>query len=221
MFSKVLIADDLVSVNTGVHTVLSQLAIPKIEQVNYCDDAFLQIKAALKYATPFELLITDLSFKVDHRDQKIKTGDALAIQLKASHPDLKIIVYSIEDKPQLVRHLIYRHGIDGYVCKGRRGLTELTEAVRAVYSNKTYVSPHLETALRGKSVLEIDDYDIELLKQLANGLVMDEIARKFKEEERKPFSPSAIEKRMGTLRTQFGAKNSTQLIAKAKDLGLI
>lgn len=221
MFSKVLIADDLVSINTGVHSILSPLGISHIDRVNYCDDAWLKILAAQKNNQPYELLITDLSFKTDHREQKIKSGDALAIQVKATYPDLKIIVYTIEEKPQIVRNLIQKHHINGYVCKGRQGLQQLTEAVEDVYNEKTYVSPQLVSALHTKSVLEIDDYDIELLKQLANGLVQDEIADYFREHHIKPASLSAIEKRLGILRSQFDAKNVTQLIAKAKDLGLI
>lgn len=221
MFSKVLIADDLVSINAGVHTFLSHMGIAVIDRVNYCDDALLKIMAAEQNGHPYELLITDLSFKADHREQKISSGDALAIHLKTRDPDLKIIVYTIEEKPQMVRHLVQVHDIDGYVNKGRYGLQELSMAVGEVYANKTYVSPHLTTVLRKKSVLEIDDYDIALLNQLANGLVQDEIADYFKEHNIKPSSLSAVEKRLGNLRTQFAAKNGTQLIAKAKDLGLI
>ncbi len=221
MFSKVLIADDLVSINVGVHTFLSHLGIRLIDRVNYCDDALLRIQAAVREGEPYELLITDLSFKTDHREQKIKSGDALAIHLKAAYPDLKIIVYTIEDKPQIVRNLIQKHQMDGYVNKGRYGLQELSYAVGDVFGGKTYLSPHLVPFLTNTYVLEIDDYDIALLQHLAEGLVQDEIASSFKNQGIKPYSLSSIEKHLGVLRTQFGAKNGTQLVAKAKDLGLI
>lgn len=221
MFSKVLIADDLVSVNSGVHSVLEPMGIQQIDRVNYCDDAWLKILAAAREGKPYELLITDLSFKTDHREQKIKSGDALAIELKTLHPDLKIIVYTIEEKPQLVRNLIQKHHINGYVCKGRQGLQQLKEAVEDVDQGKTYVSPQLVSVLHSKSVLEISEYDIALLRELADGYLQDEIAEKFKKQGIKPASLSAIEKRLLTLRTQFNAKNGTQLIAISKDLGLI
>lgn len=221
MFSKVLIADDLVSINAGVHTFLSHMGIAVIDRVNYCDDALLKIQAAMRDQHPYELLITDLSFKADHRKQKISSGDALAIYLKTHYPNLKIIIYTIEEKPQIVRSLIQKHHIDGYVTKGRNGLQELAVAVGGVYANTTFVSPHLLPALQKKAVLEIDDYDIALLKLLASGLVQDEIAYYFKEHQIKPNSLSAVEKRLGLLRNQFDAKNGTQLVAKAKDLGLI
>lgn len=221
MFSKVLIADDLVSVNSGVHSVLEPLGIQQIDRVNYCDDAWLKILAAAREGKPYELLITDLSFKTDHREQKIKSGDALAIELKTLHPDLNIIVYTIEEKPQLVRNLVLKHHINGYVCKGRQGLQQLTEAVEDVDQGKTYVSPQLVSVLHSKSVLEISEYDIALLRELADGYLQDEIAVKFKKQGVKPASLSAIEKRLLTLRNQFNAKNGTQLIAISKDLGLI
>lgn len=221
MFSKAIIADDLVSINAGVHTFLSHLGIRLIDRVNYCDDALLRIQAAEKDGEPYELLITDLSFKADHRDQKIKSGEELAIHIKAAYPDLKIIVYTIEDKPQTVRTFMQKHHVEGYVNKGRYGLQELSSAVGEVFAGRIYVSPHLAPVLAGKSLLEIDDYDIALLKHLADGMVQDEIAHSFKIQDIKPFSLSSIEKRLGMLRTQFDAKNGTQLVAKAKDLGLI
>lgn len=48
MYSTVIIADDLVSINAGVHTFLSHLSIRLIDSVNYCDDALLRIHAAEK-----------------------------------------------------------------------------------------------------------------------------------------------------------------------------
>ena len=52
MFSKVLISDDLGSINQGVISVLEGLGIENIHQVQYCDDAFLKIKRAELDAKP-------------------------------------------------------------------------------------------------------------------------------------------------------------------------
>ena len=61
MFKKVLVSDDLVSINLGIYTVLEQLKIPTIDTVQYCDDAFLKLKKAHLDGNPFDLLISDLS----------------------------------------------------------------------------------------------------------------------------------------------------------------
>lgn len=221
MFSKVLIADDLESINRGVSSVLQKRGIPEVHQVNYCDDAYLKVLAAEKGGQPYDLIITDLSFKHDHREQKIQSGDGLALALKLRYPELKIIVYSVEERLPLVRKLIQSHGVEAYVCKGRRGLLELEMAVVHLEQNKVYLSPQVSAALSRKTLMEIEDYDIHLLQQLAQGMVQDEIAGFLKERNIKPFSLSAVEKRIGLLRIHFGCKNVTQLIATAKDLGLI
>lgn len=221
MFSKVLIADDLESISRGVFSVLNSRGVPVVHQVNYCDDAYLKVLAAIKDEKPYDLIITDLSFKNDHRAQKIQSGDELALALKLKYPRLKIIVYSVEERLPLVRKLIQSHGVEAYVCKGRRGLLELEMAVAHLEQNKVYVSPQVSAALSRKTVMEIEDYDIHLLQQLAQGMLQDEIAGFLKEHNIKPYSLSAVEKRIGLLRIHFGSKNVTQLIATAKDLGLI
>ncbi len=221
MFRHVLIADDLGSITQGVYAALEGIGITTIDKVHYCDDAYLKVKAALQKGTPYDLVITDLSFKADHRQQILSSGEALSEILKREHPEIKVIVYSVEDRLQRVRTLIQKYKVDAYVCKGRHGLKELAIAVQTVWEGNSYLSPQVAQAVSRKSALEIDDYDIELLKQLANGLAQDEIAEYFKENQIKPASLSTIEKQLHKLRTQFKARNATQLVATAKDLGLI
>lgn len=221
MFKKVLIADDLGSVNKGVLSTLERLKINSVGQVQYCDDAYLKIKSAVKNKNAYDLLITDLSFKADHRAQKYPSGEALVEVLKQEHPSLKIIVYSIEDRLQKVRKLFHMFDVDAYVCKGRNGLKELAKAINATYNNKRYLSPQVKQALDNKQDLEIDDYDIDLIKQLSQGLSQDEISARFKSKNISPSSLSSIEKRLNKLRIQFNAKNAIHLVTIAKDLGLI
>jgi len=221
MFKKILVAEDMDDINKGVRSTLSELHIKNTVHVQYCDDAHLRIKKALKDEEPFELLITDLSFKVDHREQKYPSGEDLIEILKHVQPDLKIIVYSVEDRLQKVRYLIDKFGINAYVCKGRRGLKELSKAIDMVYQNEKYLSPQIEHAMRPQADLEIDDFDIMLVKNLSNGLSQDEISGYFKNKKITPNSLSSIEKRLNRLKIQFKANNATHLVAKVKDLGLI
>jgi len=221
MFEKVLIADDLGSINQGVSTVLDTLGIKNIQQVQYCDDAYLRVKRAIVDKQPFDLVITDLSFKADHRQQKYPSGEDLVKVLKQDNPELKIIIYSVEDRLQKVRTLMHDFKANAYVCKGRHGLIELNKAINEVYSNKIYVSSQVEQALSHKNDLEIDDYDIELVKYLSLGLLQNEISNRFKNNNISPSSVSSIEKRLNKLRIQFKADNATHLVAIMKDLGLI
>ena len=117
-----------------------------------------------------------MSFKSDHREQQLTTGDALIKKLREEAPNLKVVVYSIEDRLQKVRMLVNDLHINAYVCKGRRGLVELSKAVNAVVGEALYLSPEVKNALNPNNELEIDEYDIQLLKQLSLGLSQDEIS---------------------------------------------
>lgn len=221
MFKKVLIADDLGSINQGVTTVLDTFGVKNIVQVQYCDDAVLRIKRAILDKEPFDLVITDLSFVSDHREQTLASGGELAKFIYENYPELKVIVYSVEDRLQRVRSLIITGKVNAYVCKGRRGLIELGKAIKAVYNNEQYVSAQVAQALSEKTNLEIEDYDIELVKLLSKGLSQDEISAHLKINNISPSSLSSIEKRLNKLRIQFKANNAIHLVAIVKDLGLI
>uniref|UniRef100_UPI00404AE62C response regulator n=1 Tax=Gelidibacter sp. TaxID=2018083 RepID=UPI00404AE62C len=221
MFTKVLVSDDLTSINQGVLTILDTMGIKNVRQVQYCDDAYLQIKKASLDGQPYQLVITDLSFKVDHREQQFASGEVLIKALKMAHPELKVIAYSVDDRLQKVRHVIQDCHADGYVCKGRRGLIELAAAIEDVYKDNIYVSPQVAQALDTKLNLDIDDIDIAILTLLSQGLTQEDISQQFKQQSITPSSLSAIEKRLIKLRIQFQANNAIHLVAIVKDLGLI
>ena len=151
MFKKVLISDDLGSINQGVLSVVNKLNIKETQQVQYCDDAYLKIKKAILDDAPFDLLITDLSFVKDHREQKYSSGEALIIALNKEFPKLKVIAYSVEDRLQKVRLLINLHNTNAYVCKGRNGLLELEKAIQTVYKNKIFFISSSSTSAKSKN----------------------------------------------------------------------
>ncbi|MFL0061283.1 helix-turn-helix transcriptional regulator, partial [Tenacibaculum maritimum] len=76
-------------------------------------------------------------------------------------------------------------------------------------------------ALKKKENIEITDFDIFLLKSLANGLEQKEISYELKKNKQQPSSISTIEKRLKLLKEYFNANTSAQLIAITKDFGLI
>jgi DNA-binding NarL/FixJ family response regulator len=221
MFQKVLIVDDHDDINKGVLDVLESLGIVGIQKTQYCDTAFLKIKKGELDKEPFDLLITDLSFKENHRERKLSSGEDLIEALRKDFKDLPIIVYSMKDQLQKVRLLINQFKVNGYVCKDRKGSVELEKAIIAVSQKEQFLSPQVHQALRPKNNLEIDDYDIELLKQLSFGHSKDLISSVFKENNIKPSSTSSLEKRQNKLFIQFKANNATHLISIVKDLGLI
>ncbi len=221
MFKKVLVAEDMDSINHAVAAILKELGVLEVVHSQYCDKAWLMAKKALQDGHPFDLLICDLSFKLDYREEKLSSGQELIAALKQEDASLKVIVNSIEDHPQTVKNLWKTGNIDGYVCKDRNGLKELKEAILKVGNGDNYNSPAIENALKQKNLLVLSDFEINIVKYLANGLTQDEIQQKLKNINIKPNSKSAIEKRLKELREEFNANTNPHLIGIMKDLKLI
>lgn len=221
MFKKVLVAEDFDSINIAVIQTLKELDVIQIEHAKYCDDALLKIRKANLDNEPFDLLISDLSFVQDHRKVTLKSGDDLIEAVKKEQPKIKIIVYSIEDKGFRINSLFENLNINAFVHKGRKSILELKIAITTILTeNLKYISPQMNYVLQDKIINEIDDFDIELIKQLSYGVAQDKIEEKFKELGITPNSKSAIEKRVSKLKDYFKANNTVHLIAIAKDLGI-
>ena len=222
MFRKILVAEDIDSIHAAVISQLDQLTHAEIHQAKYCDEAYLKVKKALLDGEPYDLLITDLSFKQDHRDTVLESGEDLITSVKETQPEIKVIAYSIEDRSYKIKALFEECGINGYVSKGREGSKELEKAVIALAgTTENYVPAPLSNIFQANNIIEIEEYDLKLIKYLSIGLTQDEIGAKFKKQGNVPSSNSSIEKRINKLKLYFKAKNTIHLISNAKDLGLI
>lgn len=221
MFKKVLLAEDIDSINAGVIQALNEVGVAQIDHVKYCGDAILRIRKAVLDNTPYDLFISDLSFEPDYREDKIKSGEEAIAQARVIDPDIKILVYSVENKSFRVKSLFEKNGINGYVLKGRKSLDELKIAITQLYNqDEIYLSSSLQHILKEKTVRQIDDYDIKIIKQLAEGITQDDLEMRFKELGITPNSKSTIEKRISRLKDHFRANNTVHLISIAKDLGI-
>lgn len=222
MFSKVLLAEDIDSINIAVANTLDELNILEKDGVKYCDIALLKIKKALQDNNPYQLLITDLSFKEDSNTNNLNSGEELITAVRQIQPTIKVIVLSVEEKTYRIKSLFEHLHIDGFILKGRNSMPELKKAIQYVYDGNTnYIAPNLSFILQDKTVHEIDNYDIQLIEQLSYGIAQEKMDLKFKELGIEPNSKSTIEKRIGKLKDYFKANNTVHLIAIAKDLGLI
>lgn len=222
MFKKVLVAEDFDSISISVGKALKELSVSEIHHAKYCDDAFLKIKRALLDDIPYDLLVSDLSFKSDHRENKLNSGDELIAAVKKIQPKIKTIVFSIEDKSFRVKSLFTTLGINAFVSKGRNSIPELKKAIQGVFNDETSVlSSEISQAFRSKSLIEIETYDIEILKLLSKGYILDEISTEFKTLGIIPNGNSSLEKRINRLKIYLKAGNNVHLIAISKDLGLI
>lgn len=222
MFKKILIAEDLDSISIAVIQALDELSIAEVHHSKYCDDAFLKVKKALHDNVPYDLLISDLSFKPDHREIRLTSGEELIEAVRKVQPDLKTIVFSIEDKSYRIKSLFNNLGINAYVSKGRDSIPELKKAIQRIYNNQeNNYSDELSLIMRNQSLFEIEAYDISILKSLAKGFTLDDISVDFKDSGIIPNGSSSLEKRINKLKIYFKASNNVHLIAITKDLGLV
>ncbi|MEO6176729.1 MAG: response regulator [Flavobacterium circumlabens] len=222
MFKKVIVAEDVDAISLGIEQVLKDLNIVNFQHSKYCDEAFLKIRAAIHQNEPYDLLISDLSFKTGNREVKITAGDELIQKVRELQPDIKIIAFSVEDKSYRIKSLFDNSGIDAFVLKGLNSIEELKKAIHIVStSDQTFISPEVASALQEKNNFEMDDVDIQILKHLASGTSQDEIIAIFKNLDVKPNSKSAIEKRLSKLKDFFKANNTIHLVSITKDMGII
>ncbi|GEP52680.1 hypothetical protein FNO01nite_33520 [Flavobacterium noncentrifugens] len=220
MFKKILVAEDSDGHNIAVKKVLDQLFLTATYE-RYCDDAFLKIRKAMQDGAPYDLLITDLSFMPDHREARLASGEDLIAAIRSLQPELDIIVFSVEDRSLQIQSLFKKHHIAAYVFKGRQSIPQLVNAIGDVAGGKSYISPEVSAKLHDKSLDEIDDYDVMLLRQMAAGNKTNDIAAHFRKINLEPNSVSAIEKRINRLKISFGAQNGMHLVSLAKDLKVI
>jgi len=222
MFKKVLVAEDLDSISIAVVQVLEELQVPVIHHVKYCDEGLLKVKKALADNEPYDLMITDLSFKSDHRKVDLHSGDELIGAINKVQPKIKKIVFSIEDKSYRIKTLFNELGINAYVTKGRNSIVELRNAIESTFKNEEKIlSSDLSFNFNDKALIEIESYDISILKLLSQGYILESISKEFKDLAITPNGTSSIEKRINKLKIYFKANNNVHLIAIAKDFGLV
>lgn len=222
MFKKVLVAEDLDSISIGIIQVLEDLNIPVIDHVKYCDDALIKIKKGITENNAYDLIISDLSFKSDHRKIKLSSGEELIEAVNKVQPSIKKIIFSIEDKSYRIKSLFNDLKINAYVTKGRNSIDELKTAIERTFGNEErIVSSDLSLSFSDKALIEIESYDISILNLLAKGYTLENISKEFKVIALTPNGTSSIEKRINKLKIYFKANNNVHLIAIAKDFGLI
>ncbi len=222
MFKKILLVEDIDIISQGLTAKIKQeLGVIDVVLTQYCDDAFLKFVKAEKDQEPFDLLITDLSFKKDYRKNAISSGEQLIKKLRDQNYNVPIIVYSIEERSTMIKKLLDWYGVSAYVLKGRSSIKSMIYALNAVKNGESFISAELAAAFRKKEIFTFEEFDAILLRQLSRGNTQEEISVLLKEKSISPSSLSSIEKRLNRLKEELKAKTTIQLVANAKDLGLI
>ncbi|GAA4163929.1 hypothetical protein GCM10022217_33680 [Chryseobacterium ginsenosidimutans] len=220
MFKKILIAEDHESINLSVQKTLEDLNIPNVDYVYYCDDALAKIQKSIRENEPYDLLITDLYYEEDHREQEIKDGKELIQKIREIQPSLKIIVFSAEHKSGVINSLFKEYEINGYVRKARNDSKELKKSIASVYINENYLSLDMKQDVKKFNSYEFSAYDITVVTLLSKGVLQKNIPVHLLEKGIK-YSLSSVEKKLNSLKEDLEVTSNEQLVAFCKDIGII
>jgi two-component system, NarL family, captular synthesis response regulator RcsB len=221
MIDRVLIAEDHESASISIQKTLQDLHIAHTDYVYYCDDALLKIKTCKNLNQPYDLLITDLYFEEDSRVQNIAGGIELIAAAYQVQPDLKVLVFSAENKATVLDTLFNKHEIDGYVRKSRNDSKELHLAILQLSQNRRYFPRHVVQLIKQKNSHEFSEFDIAIISLLANGVPQKNIPAYLAQKQIRPSGLSSVEKRLNHIKSVLDFSKNEQLVAFCKDMGII
>ncbi|MGN6293927.1 MAG: response regulator [Chitinophagaceae bacterium] len=220
MIRKVLIAEDQESANISIQKTLEILGVEEVDYVYYCDDALIKITNAKKAGKSYDLLICDLYFEPDDKPQKISGGAKLIPAVREVQPELKVLIFSAENKPAVIDSLFKNQFIDGYVRKARNDAKELQIAFEKISHNQQHYPKHLADLIKNQHSYDFTDLDITIISLLAQGVPQKNIPDSLQENQIK-CSLSNVEKRLKKMKEVFEYTKNEQLILFCKDMGII
>lgn len=221
MIDRILIAEDHESASISLQKSLADLRVATVDYVFYCDDALAKIITAKKKGQPYDLLITDLYFEEDGQPQQLPDGAALIRSARSVQPELRVLVFSAENKAAVIDGLYDQEGIDGYVRKARNDTRELKLALAQLSANRIYRPRHLSQLIHKKNTYEFSAFDIAIISLLASGVPQKQIPVYLEKKQIRPSGLSSIEKRLNLIKTELNFTKNEQLVAFCKDLGIL
>jgi DNA-binding NarL/FixJ family response regulator len=206
--ARILIADD--------HVLMAE-ALQHLLQVEF--DVVARVsdgRALLKMAGELQpdVVVVDIGMP-------LLNGLDAGEQLKALHPDIKVIYLTQNREPRYAVEA-FRRKASGYLLKDSAA-SELTTAIREALQNRSYVSPliakgivnHTSANIEDVSLRELSSREREVLQLLAEGKTMKEVAAVLE------ISPRTVEFHKYRIMEHLGVKSNAELVQHAIKLGLI
>ncbi len=213
--ARIVLADDHVLVREGLKMILARR--PEFEIVGEVGDG-LELLKLLKHGPAPDAVILDISMP------KIRGIETIP-DLKAAHPDLKVLVLTMHKDDDLLRQA-FISGADGYLLK-EDVAKELFSALDAILDSRFYVSPLLGEGLRddwlkihkergGVPPVQVLSFrEKEVLKLIAEGKSSKEIAGMLY------ISARTVERHRANIMEKLGLKGTADLTKYALTKGYI
>lgn len=203
---RILIVDDHPIVRQG----LTQL-IAHESDIEVCGDAESVNEALRKTEALYpDLLVVDISLTDSH-------GLDLIAQLKESHPETKMLVWSMFDE-MIFAERVLRAGAAGYINK-RESVEKVIDAIRHVLRGDIYLSPRMNNHMlsrigRGEPIQQnpigsLTDRELEVFGMIGQGIATKQIARKL------GLSPKTVETHREKVKAKLDLRNAAELSCRA------
>jgi two-component system nitrate/nitrite response regulator NarL len=163
---RVVIAEDHNALIDGIKLLLERTE--DVEFVGYANNG--KVLCELVARKKPDVVITDIRMPV-------LDGIAATRQMLKTNPTIRVIAFTMFDQDEAVEQMIAA-GARGYLLKNS-SLQDLLEAVRTVYSGRTYFDPSIKLPTEGTTTGTkglLSKRQIEILKLIAIGKTNQEIA---------------------------------------------
>lgn len=219
---RILIADDHQLVIQGILCSLKEVGDFDVVSTTTCDEAFQLIKTH-QNNNPFQILFTDLSFDNSTKDTNLDGGEELIKAIRNNEIDIKIAVITGHTETNRVYNVISNLNPNAYLLKSKCDAIEIGFAVQKMLANDYYYTHEIHQKIMKRNIVQIqmDDVAVQILKELPNHPKISNLEGVITKSDGSEIKLRSIETKLGILRADLNANNNTDLILKAKELGII
>ena len=219
---KILIVDDHQLIIQGLLCSLEEVGDFEVVTTSDCDDALHLIKASEKSA-PFQVVFTDLSFDNSTKETILNSGEALIKAIRVNEIQIKVAVITGHTETNRLYSVISNLKPNAYLLKSNCEAAEIGFAIQKMLKNEYYYSHiiHQKIIRRKITQIKIDDMSLQILKELPNHPKISNLEGIIVKNNGNKIKLRSIETKLANLRIDLNAINNTDLILKAKELGLI
>lgn len=220
--TRILLVDDHQLIIEGILSYLKDIDGLDIETTSSCDDAFSKIKAN-QNTNPFHILFTDLSFDNTTDNSTLDGGESLINAIKQAEINIKCGVITGHSETNRVYNVVHNLNPSAYILKGNCNTNELNFAIQKMLANEVYYTHEIHQKLLKRAMVEIqmDEVAIQILKELPKHAKISNMEGIIKKSNGTPIKIRSIESKLAKLRVDLNAINNTDLVLKAKELGIL
>ncbi|MCS6823741.1 MAG: response regulator transcription factor [Cytophagaceae bacterium] len=208
---QIIIADDHALVRNGLKGLIQQVS--DMEVIADVENALMLEEMVLEKGIIPDVLLMDITMPG-------KNGIDTMQEIKKINPNIKCIVLTMHEEPTYVIKAV-KSGADGYMLKNVE-FNELKNAIYSVVAGKKVfnenitkiIAENLHAAEENENT-QLTSREEEILREIAKGLTMKEIAEKLF------ISSRTVETHRTNIMRKMGVHNTAELIKKAIELKLI